>query len=338
MKKFLKISTVFALIAAILCLYCLRIPTEYTCYPGQQPAGSARYTLEADAAAMGRGETEDYTAKVKLFGLLPIKDATVHRITQKSLIVLGAPFGVKLYTNGVLVVDAEEGSAGLAAGIKAGDIILSYNGAEVRSNEALAQEVQKSGGKKQKALILRNERTDSVWDTPQKTQDGYSIGLWVRDSTAGLGTLTYYDPQTGMVAGLGHSISAVDTGLTMPVESGTLVAAEITGVRSGEKGNPGELLGTLVERKLGTVTSNNATGLFGIATADFEGVRYPVALKDEVQEGEARILCTVGGNAPKAYTVRITKINNNLSELKNLCLQVTDPELLAATGGIVQGM
>ena len=338
MKKALKISTVFALIAAILCLYCLRIPTEYTCYPGEQPAGSALYTLEADAAAMGQSAGADYTAKVKLFGFLPIKDATVHRITQKSLVVLGAPFGVKLYTKGVIVVDAEEGSAGVAAGIKVGDIILSYNGTEVRSNEALAEEVQKCDGKKQKAHVLRNERTQTVWVTPQKTQDGYSIGLWVRDSTAGLGTLTYYDPQTGMVAGLGHSISDVDTGLTMPVESGTLVAAEITGVRAGEEGDPGELLGTLVDRKLGTVTSNNATGLFGIATADFDGVRYPVALKEEVQEGEAQILCTVGGNAPKAYTIRITKINNNLSELKNLCLQVTDPELLAATGGIVQGM
>ncbi len=338
MKKILKCSAVFAVITALFCFYCSQIPTEYTCYPGERPTDAVLYTLDADAAAMGRNETEDYTAKVKLFGLLPIKNATIHRITQKSLVVLGSPFGVKLYTKGVIVVDAEEGSAGLAAGIKVGDIILSYNGAEVRSNDALAAEVQKCGGKKQKVQILRNQRTQTVWVTPQKTNEGYAIGLWVRDSTAGLGTLTYYDPQTGMIAGLGHSISDVDTGLTMPVESGTLVAAEITGVRAGQEGDPGELLGTLNERKLGTVTTNNATGLFGIATTDFEGVRYPVALKDEVQEGEAQILCTVGGNAPKSYTVRITKVNNNLSELKNLCLQVTDPELLAATGGIVQGM
>ena len=279
MKRFSKICGVFAAVAAVvLCLYCYRIPTDYTCYPGQQPAGSVLYSLAADAEAMRQGAGESYTAKVKLFGLLPIKDATVHRITQKSLIVLGAPFGVKLYTKGVIVVDAEEQSAGADAGIQVGDIILSYNGTEVRSNDALAAEVQKCGGKEQKALILRNERTQTVKVTPKKTADGYSIGLWVRDSTAGLGTLTYYDPQTGMIAGLGHSISDVDTGLTMPVESGTLVAAEITGVRAGEEGNPGELLGTLVERKLGTVTTNNATGLFGIATADFEGVRYPVAL------------------------------------------------------------
>ncbi len=339
MKKFFKISTVFATVAAtVLCLYCYRIPTEYTCYPGESPRGAAFYTLEADAAALRQSNSDGFTAKVKLFGLLPIKDATVRRITQKSLVVLGTPFGVKLYTKGVIVVDAEEQSAGTEAGIQVGDIILSYNGKEVRSNDALAAEVQKCDGKKQKVLILRNERTQTVWVTPKKEQEGYSIGLWVRDSTAGLGTLTYYDPQAGMIAGLGHSISDVDTGLTMPVESGILVAAEITGVRAGEKGNPGELLGTLNERKLGTVTINDATGLYGIATADFEGVRYPVALKEEVQEGEAQILCTVGGCAPKAYTVRITRVNNNLSELKNLCLQVTDPALLAATGGIVQGM
>jgi stage IV sporulation protein B len=338
MKKILKFSAFLAVVAVVFSLAVGKIPAEFSCPTGQAPKGNFLYTVEADAEALSQKETGSYTAKVKLFGLLPIKNATIHRIQQKSLVVLGTPFGVKLYTKGVIVVDTEEQSAGVDAGIKEGDIILSYNGAEVRTNEALAAEVQKCGGKRQKAQILRNQRTQNVWVTPKKTADGYSIGLWVRDSTAGLGTLTYYDPQSGMIAGLGHSISDVDTGLTMPVESGTLVAAEINGVRAGQQGDPGELLGALQETKLGTVATNNAAGLFGIATADFSGVRYPIALKEEVQEGEAKILCTVQGTAPKSYTIRITKINNNLSELKNLCLQVTDEELLSLTGGIVQGM
>ncbi len=341
MKNFLKIIKIpvaFATAAALLCLYFYRIPTEYTCYPDQPPAVSSLYTLEAESPAAQQQEADHYTAKVKLFGLLPIKDATVHRITQKSLVVLGTPFGVKLYTKGVIVIDAEEGSAGIAAGIQVGDIILSYNDQVVRSNEELRAQVQLCQGKKQKVTLLRNHRTQTLWVTPAETEEGYVIGLWVRDSTAGLGTLTYYDPQTNTVAGLGHSISDVDTGLTMPVESGTLVTAEVKGIRAGEKGNPGELLGTLSNQTFGKVTTNNETGLFGTTDRKFEGVRYPVGLKDEVQEGQAQILCTLSGTTPQAYTIRITKINNNLSELKNLCIQVTDERLLQETGGIVQGM
>ena len=222
--------------------------------------------------------------------------------------------------------------------MQVGDIILTYNNTVIRSNEELAEQVQKCEGTKQKARILRNKREQTVWITPTETEEGYAIGLWVRDSTAGLGTLTYYDPETRTLAGLGHSISDVDTGLTMPVESGSIVAARITGIKAGEKGSPGELLGTLENRTYGTVSVNDSTGLFGTADRAFEGVTYPIALKNEIKEGEAQILCTVLGDTPKNYTIRINKINNNLEETKNLVIEVTDPELLAATGGIVQGM
>ncbi len=331
--KFLRIPAALCTAAALFGFYYTQIPSEYSCYPGQSPTDSVIYTLEGESA-----EGESYSAKVKLFGLLPIKDATVHQISQKQLTVLGTPFGVKLYTKGVIVVDTEESSPGVEAGIQVGDIILTYNNEEIHSNADLREQVQKCNGERQKATIRRNQRTQTVWVTPAKTEEGYTVGLWVRDSTAGLGTLTYYDPQTNTVAGLGHSISDVDTGLTMPVERGTLVTAEITGVRAGEAGDPGELLGRLADRTLGTVTTNNDAGLFGHAASPFEGVSYPVGLKDEVEVGEAQILCTLGANAPEAYTIRITKVNNNLSELRNLCIQVTDERLLAKTGGIVQGM
>ncbi len=336
--KWISIFTLPVLLLASLGFYVSRIPTVYHCFPGEEPSGSVFYTLEADTPTAGRAESDSYTAKVKLFGLLPIKNALINRITQKQLVVLGTPFGVKLYTKGVIVVDAEEGSPAVEAGIQVGDIILSYNNKEIKSNDELAKEVQQCAGQRQKARILRNQREQTVWITPAQNKDGYFIGLWVRDSAAGLGTLTYYDPQTNTVAGLGHSISDVDTGLTMPVESGDLVTAEITGARIGEKGDPGELLGHLKGDPLGQVTVNTETGLYGTAKAEFTGVSYPVALKDEIRVGEAIILSTVRGGTPKAYTVEITKINNNLSEHRNLCIQVTDPELLSATGGIVQGM
>ena len=332
MKKILKwLSGAAAAVALIaLCTtYITRIPTVYHCFPGDRPDTGVFYTVET---------TADYKAKVKLFGLLPIKDATVKEIQQKQLVVLGQPFGVKLYTKGVIVVDAEEGSTAVSAGVRVGDIILSYNDTVIHSNEELAEQVQLCRGTKQKARILRNRREQTVWITPAENEEGYTIGLWVRDSTAGLGTLTYYDPQTGMLAGLGHSISDADTGLTMPVESGEVVSARITGVRQGKKEDPGELLGTLTDRSYGTVLANNEAGLFGSADQPFEGVTYPVALRNEIREGEATILCTTRGTQPKRYTIRITKINNNLSEYRNLCIEVTDPALLAETGGIVQGM
>lgn len=309
------------------------IPTVYNCRPGEEPSNAAFYTVEANGS-----DAERYTAKVKLFGLLPIKDATIREIEQKQLIVLGTPFGTKLYTKGIVVADALADSPAAAAGIQAGDVILSYNGAEVCSNDELVEQIGQFNGEPQEVIYRRNERTQTTRVTPAKTENGLTIGLWVRDSTAGLGTLTYYDPQTNTVAGLGHSITDVDTGLTMPVESGTLVTATVNGVRPGEQGNPGELLGTLNNTTIGALTANTDCGLFGTADYDFDGIAYPIALKDEIQEGEAQILCTVAGTTAKSYTIRITEVRNNLSESRNLCIQVTDPELLEATGGIVQGM
>jgi len=336
LKKLTKFSAYLAAAAFLLSGFgiCVaEIPTVFNCRPGEEPSDAAFYTVETEGS-----ESERYTAKVKLFGLLPIKDATIREIEQKQLVVLGTPFGTKLYTKGIVVADAEADSPAAKAGIQPGDIILSYNGVEVSSNEELAEQISKYRGEPQEVVIRRNERTQTLWVSPTETERGRTIGLWVRDSTAGLGTLTYYDPETDTVAGLGHSITDVDTGLTMPVDSGTLVTATVNGVRRGEAGNPGELLGTLNSTTIGALTANTNCGLFGTADYDFGGIAYPIALKNEIEEGEAQILCTVSGNIAKSYTIRITEVRNNLSESRNLCIQVTDPELLAATGGIVQGM
>ena len=341
MKKLLKISIpilCLMLVGALIGYGVYRIPGNFSHFNGDRPETGFYYTLEADASTLADQTDATYRAKVKLFGFLPIKDATVHRLSQKQLIPLGTPFGVKLYTKGVIVVDAEEGSPGLEAGLRVGDIILSYNGVEITSNSDLKKQVNLYEGKAQKVRILRNQRSQTVLVTPVKGEQGYSVGLWVRDSAAGLGTLTYYDPQTKIVAGLGHSISDSDTGQTMPVGSGTMVEATVTGVKPGASGEPGELLGKLKKEELGQVTENCAAGLFGTATADFKGTAYPIALKDEIKVGEAQILCTTQGDTAKMYTISITKINNNLSEIKNLCIQITDPELLKKTNGIVQGM
>ncbi|MBQ7936037.1 MAG: PDZ domain-containing protein, partial [Clostridia bacterium] len=168
MKKVLRIFSylvAFAFLISGFGIYVSQIPTVYHCYPGEEPAGSLYYTLEADAETINQKDDNSYIAKIKLFGFLPIKDATIRKISQKQLTVLGTPFGVKLYTKGVIVVDAEDGSAGVEAGIQVGDIILSYNNTEVHSNEELREQVQQSEGQKQKIRILRNQRTQTLWVT-----------------------------------------------------------------------------------------------------------------------------------------------------------------------------
>ena len=335
LRRFLSAFAAAALIAAACGFYALKIPTSFYCYPNENPAEEPLYTLEP----LTSSEEEHYIAKVKLFGLLPIKDANVYQIAQKQLTVSGAPFGVKLYTKGCVVVDTVEGSPAVAAGIQTGDVILSYNGSEIGGNEELAAEVQASEGKKQQVIFQRNARRQTAWVTPAPNgEGGYTIGLWVRDSAAGLGTLTYYDPESGILAGLGHPITDADTGQTLPVEEGTLVSAVVTGVKAGEKGVPGELLGYLQKKEIGTLVANRKEGVFAIAAEAPDGPTYPIALKNEVRAGPAEILCTVSGDQPRAFRVEITAINNNLMEERNLSITVTDPELLKKTGGIVHGM
>ena len=341
MKKFFKwcVPLLCLMLAGALLGYGIyKIPSGFSYYAGEEVPHGFYYTLDGDTSALANQTVSTYRAKVKLFGFLPIKDATVKRISQKQLIPLGTPFGVKLYTKGVIVVDVEEDAPAPQAGLEVGDVILSYNGVEITSNKELKEQVNAFQGQAQKVVFQRNQRTRTVWVTPEKTENGYGIGLWVRDSAAGLGTLTYYDPQTKTVAGLGHSISDSDTGKTMPLGTGTMVEATVTGVKPGEEGDPGELLGKLKNEELGNVTQNCATGLFGTATAPFTGTAYPIALKNEVKAGKAMILCTVKGDLPKLYTISIVKVNNNLSEIKNLCIEITDADLLAETNGIVQGM
>ena len=345
----------------ILCL-CFGIyvgiqPTEYSFYSDEKVKSDYPFiTLDVEtketynSIASKTSTTGKYEAKVKLFGILPIKNAKINVIQKQNVIPIGKPFGVKLYTEGVIIVDitdflhnGEIQNPAYKVGVREGDVIESYNGQKINSNDELIKQVKLSDGKPQRAVIRRNNRVFEVDITPLKDDaDGnYRIGLWVRDSTAGIGMLTFLNPDNNRIVGLGHSISDTDTGIVMPVSNGELVLANIEGVVKGAKGSPGELYGSFIENStIGILTENNVTGLMGTCITDeFSNLKsYPLAIKNEIQTGPAQILCCVNGTETKTYDIEIIKKNNNLQEIKNMIIKIIDEELLSATGGIVQGM
>ena len=286
---------------------------------------------------------------VRFLKSVAVKKSHVRTATRVYAEPLGSAFGIKLYTDGVMVVrtdavDTDAGSFSPAqkAGLRAGDMILAVDGQSVRSNEQIASLVTQSGGR---PLLLRVQRESAIFQTQltavQSASDGkYRAGVWVRDSSAGIGTLTFAVPQYGMFAGLGHAVCDVDTGKRMPLHGGEAVDVHIQGSFKGRGGEPGELCGVFAGSSIGALTDNTESGVYGTFTQFADNARLlPVAMYYEVQEGAATILAEVDGDGTKAYDVQITKLFKNPDAAgKNLIVKVTDPDLIAKTGGIVQGM
>lgn len=291
----------------------------------------------------------NFQIDLKMFGIIPFSKAQVQIVDQMQVAVLGQPFGMKLYTKGVLVVDisdvsTSEGNRNPAeqAGLKIGDYISSINGKEITTNEDLVDLVQASGGKALDFKILRNNKTISLNITPVASNDnsGYKIGVWVRDSSAGIGTLTFYSPATDIICGLGHGVCDEDTGELLKLSSGEIVSAEIYSVEKGEKGSPGQLNGRLSSNILGRIQLNCSGGVYSLLSGEIPiNNLTEVALKTEVQNGNAQILCTVNGSTPELYdcTVALKKGKFDAAT-QNMIITVTDPRLLETTGGIVQGL
>ena len=262
------------------------------------------------------------------------------------LIPGGAAVGVAISTQGVMVVGLGEG-AGMQAGLRAGDILLSVNGVPLDNAEALTAAVTAAEGQPLTLIYDRSGREHTVRVTPRydPSARNWRLGLWVRDSTAGVGTLTYYDPQNRAYGALGHAITDTDTGGILPVRQGALMEAEIVDVRKGQRGAPGELRGSFLREqvRLGTVARNTVYGIFGRLDAPWQSARYPQGLpvgdRGAVHTGAATILSTVSGHTIDEYAVEITQVARQSSPApKSMVLRVTDDRLLSATGGIVQGM
>ena len=259
-----------------------------------------------------------------------------------KLIPGGMVFGVRFFTEGVLVVGIPESSQSpaYAAGIRVNDVIIKVGGAKISDAEGLSRAVNSSEGKPIEFICRRGDREFSASVTPRLEESGYKSGIWVRDSGAGIGTVTFIDPKTGLFGGLGHGICDVDTGKPMPLGRGVLLGVNIGGITKGAAGDPGEIRGSFRQEKLGAVTDNTDRGIFGIYSKIPPSLygELPIAHKDEVRGGAATILCTLEDGKICEYKVELSSIDPTANGGRCFTVKVTDPALIAQTGGIVQGM
>lgn len=288
---------------------------------------------------------------LKLLGLINIKPVSVQVVDRRVLALCGTPFGIKMVTDGVMVVgtgavtdcNSRAVSPAQIAGIQEGDIILSINGEKISSKKQLTKLVESSAGQPLSLVVRRGEQLTSLHLSPVRSSldNSYHLGLWVRDSSAGIGTMTFYDPNNGCFAGLGHAICDVDTGQLMPLSQGEIVEASIIGVHAGKSGSPGQLQGAFVaNRSIGSLYTNSYNGVYGrLMNQPVDAQTIPMAQCQEVRQGPVKILTTVSGQKPQLFDACIEKLSLSQDEpTKNMVLRITDPDLLELSGGIVQGM
>ncbi len=319
------------------------IPARVTLKQGQKPILFHGITAEASTQSVG-----SYNCRVKLFNIIPIKTVSVSVTPQKYVIPSGEPIGIKIYTQGVLVVgigDVRTGNGkilqpGKDAGILVGDRIVALNGDSVSTAEGFCAKINDSDGSVT-ASVIRGSRKMDIPLNAVYSEEGrcYRVGLWVRDSTAGIGTLTFYNPENSTFAALGHAICDNDTKDILTVRRGAVNLCNIKDVYKGEKGTPGELVGNFDNRELGNITKNCQQGIYGTAGTIPDNTKVAVASRFQVEAGKAHILCDVDGKGTAPYEIEITKISKTAQDSgKSFVIKVTDPALLEKTGGIVQGM
>ena len=292
--------------------------------------------------------------EVKLFNTFNVKDIDVSVIKRTKVIPVGQVAGLKLYTTGVLVVGMSE-IKGIDnkkykpyenTGIQEGDTIVQIENDEITGTKELIQKVNSSKGKELSLKYVRDGEILECAISPVKTSASeFKLGLWVRDSAAGIGTMTYYEPETKNFAALGHGITDVDTGKLINISNGQFITTKVLSIIKGEDGAPGKIQGSISEQSnIGTIKKNSIFGIYGVAE-DLQKIKIDpnkkmnVAIRNEIELGEATILCSLDDEKTKEYKIQIEKIylNNNYDN-KSMLIKVTDKELIEKTGGIIQGM
>ena len=345
-KQFWKLLCCFLLMSAVVCASLVA------------PAGQSTPIKESNAqsiAVVSMTKTPAVSAipsawtQARFFGASRGAAFSPKDLQELCLYPGGMPFGVKFFTEGVTVVgfcdvETEQGKVNPAvlAGLKAKDVILEVNGEVLTGATRLNEWIEASNGASLTLRCRRKGEEFSATLTPAYclAEARYKTGIWVRDSGAGIGTVTFIVPETGAFAGLGHGICDSDTGELVAMKRGSVSDVTISSVVRGAAGAPGELKGYFNAGKVGALLGNSACGVWGVFSEvpEVSGEPMPVGLRDELEEGDAYILCTLDSNKLDRYDVKISNINRDATGSKCFTVRVTDPDLLALSGGIVQGM
>lgn len=365
MKKILKILLVAITLSIIYAysLVILNLPDTLIVFEGENININTLYGMninlkdenyEAMLTSSNIGEASfnekgKTTLVASLFDI-ELKDIEVNVLDKTKVIPVGKMAGIKLYTKGVLVVGMSEIEGQKPyenSNIKEGDIITNINEEEIENTNELIECINKSNGDSLSITYVTKGETKECNITPVKNESGkYQIGLWVRDSAAGIGTVTFYEPETANFVALGHGISDVDTSEIVDISTGELVNTRILSIVKGESGNPGKIQGTLNnDKSIGTIYKNTRLGIYGKVKEEANLLpnyanTMEVALRDEIKLGKATILCSVeNSDKIEEYEIEIEKkFTNNNYDNKSMLIKVTDERLIEKTGGIVQGM
>lgn len=359
MKNFIK---KFDIILSLLCVFILTLIglgeiylpesvvfyndyNEFTLYEVYTVKESVEPIMSASTTGMN-----NTTADVSLFGVIPVNNINAKKCERKYVNVSGEIIGIRLYTEGLLIVDTEQivtsdGNFNPAAecGLQKGDVITEINDERVLSISDFSKIINNSNGNQVSITAIRNNNRLYFSLTPVycSSEQKYRCGLWLRDSTAGIGTMTFTDEKSGVFAALGHAICDSDTQAVLPVGNGDILTASVTGVTKGEKGITGQLIGTFTDKVLGKLHLNTEFGIYGTLNEsdELQGEFKAVASQTEIKTGDAQLMCNIDGNGVKKYDIEIEKISySNEKQTRSMVIEITDEELLNTTGGIVQGM
>ena len=359
MRKVIKsISVILAVVCCGIfgvCEKCQKsFPSDITVYENENISYSYSITISPNNQSIKEIKVNSDMGEISksknlmLMNIIPIKEVNVRTVPKRFVVPCGTLFGIKFHTKGISVINCNNIELGFKTvnpgeecGLRSGDTILKINGRDMTSCTDMQNEIAASGGE---SLNMECERQGEIFHaniTPIESDGEYRVGLWIRDSCAGLGTMTFYDPETNKFAALGHGICDSDTGELLPLDSAEITQAKISTITKGTNGSPGSINGYFAsDEASGNALINNETGLYGFLNnpiSYFEPIE--IANIQDVQKGAAQILCTLDDGEPKYYSIEITGVNyDEKNKTKNLQIVATDNRLLEKTGGIVQGM
>ena len=266
---------------------------------------------------------------------------------ERMLVPMGCTMGIQMYTDGVLVVGLSATQNGQApspaaiAGIIPGDLITALGEKKISSADEFKAEMGKLTGESISITVRRGNETLQMTVEPNVKSGAPELGIWLRDSVSGIGTMTFYDPQTGMYGGLGHGINDFETGVIMPLGRGDIFNCTVIEIKKGCPGAPGELCGDFSGRSTcGSILKNTGFGIFGKLNSNLSDVTkaIPAADDDEIELGKAMVLANIEGTKNEEFEIEITRVYRGNTDGRSLMISVKDKKLLEKTGGIVQGM